>query len=38
MNWANYVGRAMFLVGLIGFFLSILIKLYDTINGGDDET
>lgn len=37
MNWANYLGRAMMLVGLVGFFLSILVKLYDAINGGDSD-
>ena len=37
MNWANYLGRAMFLVGLIGFGLSMCIKLYDLINGEDNS-
>ena len=35
MNWANYVGRTLFLIGLVGFLASVLIKLYDKINGGE---
>lgn len=37
MNWANYAGRALLLVGLIGLFVNLCIKLYDKINEGEDD-
>lgn len=36
MNWANYVGRILILLGMVGFIFSLVIRMHDKINGGDD--